>query len=152
APYLALGGPWLFAVETSGRVLAVDACTGEARWETTAPGPLGSPTIGFGRVFVIGAEGRLYALPLDAGQERWLYAPLSERDEPQPLVGVVSIHGRRLYATSQDGTLLAFNLSAAGPVLWPVPGGTAARNGRVVPPEADDPAETPASPTTEPQP
>ncbi len=141
APHLALAGPWLVAANAAGQLVAVDAAEGQPRWSAAAPGPLGSPTIGFGRAFVVGGDGQLWAVPFASDQPTWSYAPLQENGQPGRLVGVASIQGPRLYVTTADGVLVALDLlGATGPAPWPTPGGTPARNGRVVPPDA---AETP---------
>lgn len=136
SPDLALGGPWLITTDAGGGVAAVEALTGEPAWQATAPVPLGSPTIGFGHLFAIGSDGKLYGIPFAADRPIRAYAPTADEGGPEPLVGYASIHGPRLYVTTVSGALLAVDLGeTVGPAPWPVPGGTAARNGRVLPPD-----------------
>ncbi len=134
APHLALAGPWLLAAGADGSLRALDAATGEPTWEVELPeaAPFGSPTVGFGRVFVVDGLGRLQAIPFAADQETWKWMPRPRDGAIEKLAGVASIHGARLYVTTASGALLALDLKDAdGPAPWPVPGGTAARNGRV---------------------
>ena len=84
-PSLAPGGnPNFIRVQIPGteRVLCLDARTGKSLWEfsynveyTTAfpyaIGPRCTPTIDGGRVYTLGAEGRLMCLSLDSGQVLW---------------------------------------------------------------------------------
>ena len=139
APHLALGGPWLFAADMAGKLVAVEAATGEVQWRASAAAPLGSPTIGFGHVFVIDGDGALVAVPVAPEQPLWRYVARDEGNHAEVLCGVASIVGPRLYVTSLSGELLALDLrQPQGPVTWAVPGGTAARNGRVMPPGQDE--------------
>ena len=134
APDLALAGPWLIAAGADGSLQALEAALGEPVWSADAPeaAPFGSPTVGFGRVFVIDGLGRLQAIPFDSAQDRWKWLPKPREGALEKLTGVASIHGQRLYVTTTAGALLALDLpNADGPAPWPVTGGTAARNGRV---------------------
>lgn len=134
APHLALAGPWLIAADANGGIHALEGATGEPTWGVEYPesAPFGSPTVGFGRVFVIDGLGRLQAIPFAADQATWKWMPRPREGALEQLVGVASIHGARLYVTTATGALLALDLKdAEGPAPWPVPGGTAARNGRV---------------------
>ncbi len=133
-----IDGMALWTVEdlagADGSLRALDAATGEPTWEVELPeaAPFGSPTVGFGRVFVVDGLGRLQAIPFAADQETWKWMPRPRDGAIEKLAGVASIHGARLYVTTASGALLALDLKDAdGPAPWPVPGGTAARNGRV---------------------
>lgn len=134
APHLALAGPWLLAADAGGHLRALDTATGEPVWSIELPeaAPFGSPTVGFGRVFLIDGLGRLQAIPFDPQQVTWKWMPRPRDGAIEKLVGVASIHGARVYVTTATGALLALDVpDADGPAPWPVPGGTAARNGRV---------------------
>lgn len=132
--HLALAATWVVAAGANGRLAAVDAASGEPRWTAERPGPLSNPTVAFGHVFVVGGDGRLYAVPFDPAAEGWSFAETGPDGTATELVGDACVFGRRVYVTTRGGTLVALDLPAAvGPAPWPVPGGTAHRNGRVVP-------------------
>jgi hypothetical protein len=141
APDLALAGPWLLAATGDGRLVAFDPLSGEPTWQARRPGPLSSPTAGFGHVFVIGEAGRLFAVPFDVKAKGWTYIGFTPDGQPLPLAGAPCLFGPRLYVGTAADRLVALDLKDAdGDINWAVPGGTAQRNGRVVPPE-----ELPAS-------
>lgn len=135
APHLALAGPWLVAATESGSLLGVEASSGSATWRAERPGPLSSPAIAFGHVFVAGG-GQLHAVPLDARQPGWSFAAALDTGPTPALVSDPSIYGRRVYVGSAAGDLVGIDLAdPVGPAPWPLPGGTVRRNGRAVPPD-----------------
>lgn len=135
AAHLALAGPWLVAATESGRLLGVEAAGGELVWQAERPGPLSSPAVAFGHLFVTGG-GQLHAVPFDSRQPGWSFAATLDDGRTLALTADPSIYGRRVYAGSAEGELVGIDLAdPVGPAPWPLPGGTIWRNGRAVPPD-----------------
>lgn len=92
---------WLHAVRSDGRVA----------WELRGAGPFGPPAIEGDTVYVGSADGRLYAVALSTGRERWRYK--AEEDlTTRPAVA----HGAVLVASLQD-TVFAVD-AATGAWRW----------------------------------
>jgi outer membrane protein assembly factor BamB len=69
---LATDGATLYVSTGYGRVTALDAGTGEARWtqDLDAPGS-SAPTVQGGTVFIVSRDSRAWALDADTGRVRW---------------------------------------------------------------------------------
>jgi len=92
---------WLHAVRADGTVA----------WELQGAGPFGPPAIDGDTVYVGSADGRLYAIALATGREKWRYQ--AEEDlTTRPAVG----HGAVLVASQQD-TVFAVE-AATGAWRW----------------------------------
>jgi outer membrane protein assembly factor BamB len=115
-------------VSNGDRVLALDASTGEKRWESpikgiqniTQPAPAPAPAVIDGLVFVGSTDGTLHAIDATTGVERWTYAAgHSITGSPIVVDGVVYA------ATGQSQTLLDDMLFAlderTGERLWTFP-------------------------------
>lgn len=134
-PYPALAGPWLIAGNAAGELRAWDMASGEPTWADAVPGPAGSPLVAFGHVVTIGGDGALHARPLAPGQPGWRHAP----PDGERFTGLPGVFGRRVYAGTDAGRLIALHLEpATGPAPWPMAGGTLQRAGRVVPTDEAD--------------
>jgi len=106
-------GDRLFAVLTTGAVLALRARDGARMWRVNV-GPAGkplSPPATDGQRLFVGARDGLHALDLTDGCEVW-YFPTGRRVEAQPLVV-----GAAVYATGHDHRLYALD-AATGRERW----------------------------------
>jgi len=129
----AVASSTVVAATLTGHVLAFDLATGRARWDWTAPGVQpaiwSSPAV-FGQTVVVGIAsqygdkpleaGRIAALDLATGQQRWVFCVLSGCT---PGAGVwssaaIDAAGRGIVGVGNpvDG-LLAFD-TATGRLLW----------------------------------
>ena len=62
----------IYAANGAGDVLALDAANGAQLWKKRPGGPLrGSPTVGFGNVFVMTQDNQIYALNAADGAPAW---------------------------------------------------------------------------------
>lgn len=79
-------------------VEALSASDGKPIWKFTAStdysdsfgmsdGPRATPTVADGRVFVHGADGRVFALDLKSGKQLWSYDTVAEHNSPQGFFG-----------------------------------------------------------------
>jgi outer membrane protein assembly factor BamB len=111
---LAAGDEVLYAASRKGRVRALDAATGRARWEADTKADLAAgPSFGEGLVVVGTSSGTVIALEATDGKERWR-AQLSGEVLAAPLVA-----GDRVIVRTVDGRLLALN-AADGSEAWMV--------------------------------
>lgn len=150
APLPAVAGPWVFVTVADGRLLAFDATSGEPAWSAQRSGPLTSPIVARGHVLVGTGDGVIAAVSIADPAKGLIAAAVDADKRPARLSGVPCLLGDRLYAVSDEGLLVAFDLSGAtGPMEWPVPGGTAQRCGRSLP--ADE-LPAPLGPRPEPAP
>jgi outer membrane protein assembly factor BamB len=80
-------------------VACLDAATGKERWKFTYPtsyqdqlgkgdGPRATPVVAGGRVYTLGAQGRLHCLELESGKKVWDRALLEEYKVPPSYFGV----------------------------------------------------------------
>lgn len=116
---------------TNDIAVAIDGQRGAERWRTvlgpvtpghdgSENGPLSTPAIADGRVFVFTADGSLVALSLSSGEEQWRAAPDGGAvpfysHSASPLVfGDLVITSR---GTSEDGTLRAHRVDD-GSLAW----------------------------------
>ncbi|HAZ64107.1 MAG TPA: hypothetical protein DCZ72_10935 [Armatimonadetes bacterium] len=137
SPHPALAGPWAIYSASTGQLTALDTATGEIGWQANGPGPLSSPTVGYGRVFVTTGDGRLAAVPFDANQETLLTEGRNAEGALVSLVGEPCLIDGRVYVAGSGGVLCAFNLvEATGASDWPLPGGGPNRAGHSLPAEA----------------
>ena len=88
SPPLAVGGT-VYAGAANGIVYAVDAATGQKRWELKTGGPVvGAPALINGTLYVGSWSGGVYALDPDTGAEKWHF----QADSLIP-AGVIAIPG-----------------------------------------------------------
>jgi outer membrane protein assembly factor BamB len=102
----------LFVGSLAGHMIALDARTGRVLWRYDAgAGILSSPAVsGDGRAVVFGAsDGRVYALSTADGHVIW-----STLLDGQ-VSGSPTLVGKRIYVTSQGGSLWALETRDAGP-------------------------------------
>ena len=96
--------------------------TGEGQWQFAYPtafedrygynnGPRSSPVIADGRVFVVGAEGKLHCLELTSGKVLWRHDLLQEFKVPQDFFGVAST------PLALDGRLIVIVGAPSGPTV-----------------------------------
>ena len=116
-----LAGDRIIAGFDNGRVLAVDARSGEVLWETIVNAPSGrtelerladidAPARVSGNdVFVVGFQGRMAMLALESGQIWWARDASSYRG--------FAMDERTLYLTGADGVIMALRRTD-GAVLW----------------------------------
>jgi len=111
---LAAGDDVLYAASRKGKVRALDATTGRARWEADTKADLAAgPSFGDGLVVVGTSSGTLIALEATDGKQRWR-AQLSGEVLAAPLVA-----GDRVIVRTVDGRLMALN-AADGTETWMV--------------------------------
>jgi outer membrane protein assembly factor BamB len=106
------GKPESGARRATGALRALGREGGVTQWMRTLALPLrGALTLGNGRLFAGGSDGKIYAFDSSNGEARWFYdygAPFNS----QPVVA-----GSRVYIGSEDGNLLALDEST-GKLLW----------------------------------
>lgn len=69
----------IFAATRRGDVLALDANSGELKWQRNVKLPVKSaPVVKDNRLFVITTDNRLYALATDTGDTLWIHAGIAE--------------------------------------------------------------------------
>ncbi len=79
---LAFAEDFLIATTGSGEVIAMDPQTGEDKWRKRLSAPVRiAPLIVSGRVFIVTATNKTYALTLYDGAEIWNHVGLSENSE-----------------------------------------------------------------------
>lgn len=100
-------------------VEALDAQTGRGQWRFGYPttfqdrllrmdaGPRSTPVIDAGRVYTLGAEGKLHCLELDTGRSVWSHDLLAEYHPPESFFGVGT-------APLVEGRLVLVNVGAKG--------------------------------------
>lgn len=99
------------------KVFALDAKTGEIKWEAPAPAPMRSaPAVSDGRVFVITIDNQLVVYALDDGRKLWSNAGV---EEAAGLLGgsTPAVDGNLVIAAYTSGELLAFDVTD-GRSLW----------------------------------
>jgi len=107
-----------FGIPDTGAVLALAARTGEERWRFTLDpdhaAPAGGPLFVEDLVVISSREGEIVGLDRGTGSVRWSLPPLrpSQWD-----VRALANSGRRLFATSLSGVLVAYDL-ASRTELW----------------------------------
>ncbi|MCP4663697.1 MAG: PQQ-binding-like beta-propeller repeat protein [bacterium] len=123
-----------FSNGESDFLVALDAATGEERWryrigdaykghDGSNDGPLATPTIDDGLVYGLSPRGRLFALRLDSGDERWSHDLVEELGARAPLYGFVSapivVGGTLVMQTGGDGghSIAGFD-PKTGELLW----------------------------------
>jgi outer membrane protein assembly factor BamB len=96
----------------TGAVRALGREGGITRWMRTLAMPLrGGLTLGNGKLFAGGSDGKIYAFDSKNGEVRWLY------DYGQPFNSQPVLSRSRLYIGSEDGNLLALD-ERTGKLLW----------------------------------
>ncbi len=97
-----VAGPWLILFHRVGDkevVECLEAATGKSRWKADYPtayrddygkgdGPRSTPLVAGGRVFTLGAEGRLHCLDLNTGKVLWQRALHEDYQVPRNFFGV----------------------------------------------------------------
>ncbi|MBT5032425.1 MAG: outer membrane protein assembly factor BamB [Proteobacteria bacterium] len=107
-----LVGDAIFAASSEGRVVAVEAATGDRRWTVNLREPIsGGVGEGIGMVFVGTFDGDLYALDTGSGETRWK-VPLSSVISAPPMAA----DGRVIVRTA-DGRLTGLNVDN-GEQVW----------------------------------
>lgn len=91
---------------------AIDAQTGLERWRYSTDKDIGSPAVGYGKIFFWTKDKRVYALDADSGEKRWEFES-GHKIYSRPTVtdGKVLIYG--------DMDLYAFDANS-GALLWKV--------------------------------
>jgi len=100
-----------------GEVIALDAGTGEERWQAKVNSEvIAPPVIGEGLVLVRSDDGRVSAFEADSGKRRWFWTrelpTLTIRGNDAPALG-----SGRVFIGNADGSLVALSLND-GRVLW----------------------------------
>jgi outer membrane protein assembly factor BamB len=123
-----VAGVGVFAASHSGVLVAIDARSGRRGWSreiaTTSPvWPVGAT------LFLVDDSGRLMRLAAGTGETLWATA-LPAYEDPEDREGVITyagpvVAGDRVWITSSDGELLAFD-PTTGAALGsaPIPGGS----------------------------
>ena len=96
----------------TGTLRALGRQGGVTQWMRTLAKPLrGSLTLGDGRLFAAGSDGRVYAFDSRTGEARWFF-DYADSFNCRPVVSK-----SRVYVGSEDGTLLALDENK-GSLLW----------------------------------
>ena len=131
-------------VAMGAEVHATDASSGEAIWhrryETKATTrALGSVALAGSTVVVSSRDGKVFGLDVDTGYTLWSY-DLGHKVVAEPIVAK-----GWLYATTDDGYVIALNVADTSLDGWHNFGGNPQKNGMVIPPTPPKPAELGAS-------
>jgi eukaryotic-like serine/threonine-protein kinase len=97
-------------------VVALDASTGQPRWEYRGPSEaqLYTPALVDGRAYVVGHDQRVVALDSASGDVIWEFEAGSEVE------ALPSVADGILYTAGNDGTALAID-TATGETAWTLP-------------------------------
>ena len=109
-PIIAAGKAYFGAL--NGVMYAVDALTGDNRWDFTTGGPvLGSAAYDNNTIIVGSMDGKIYGLDANNGSLKWSYQTGGGINVPPVVSQGVAFVG------SRDGNMYAFNVST-GSLLW----------------------------------
>lgn len=113
----ALAGDAIVAPAKDGRVYAVNRTTGELLWQSDVDAGVSSPAVFGDRVYVgggaFGTPGRVVALDLATGSERWSFTPNGPVQASLTYAG-----GRIVFSTNTDhGRVYALE-AATGALTW----------------------------------
>jgi outer membrane protein assembly factor BamB len=107
-----LDGDRLYVGTNDGRLIALDAASGERRWSFTgAESVLAAPAVAGGRVYFGGYDGHVYALDATSGALLW------KRQTGRPVVSTPAIAGDRVVVGSRSYDLFGLD-AATGEVAW----------------------------------
>lgn len=130
SPVIADDTAWLVDVES--KVTAIDVHTGDLRWRNQLYnegvdwgfGPVATPALADGRLFVPTPRDYLYALDAASGDRLWrvgagdsVIRPLPYKVAARGFVGAAVVTGDVVWAGATDGVLRAID-AASGAVLW----------------------------------
>jgi outer membrane protein assembly factor BamB len=105
-------GERIYAADRKGRVVKLDAETGERLWSTDTEAPLAAgPGVGEGLVVVGSSDGYVIALDAESGAERWRAEVSSE------VLAVPRIDLDKVIVQTADGTIAALD-GADGRQVW----------------------------------
>lgn len=126
----------VYAINHSGRMVAIDIRTGERVWESNISG-LYTPWIAGNFIFVVTAEDELVALSLRDGRIRWV-TPLQRFQDPPKREGLIRwagpvLAGDRLIVVSSHGYILSVS-----PYTGEILSGEEIRSGSVITPIVAD--------------
>jgi outer membrane protein assembly factor BamB len=116
----------LFVGSDSGQLLALDASTGETRWEFMTQGDIRArPTVDGDRVYVHSDDGHLYALEVSGGKELWRAetAPTKrikhgeENSRYNYFSSAAAVSENGIYVGGFDGCVVALDV-ASGDERW----------------------------------
>ena len=112
APGVAVHGTRLITGTHDGRLLAVDARTGEIQWEfKTGDAVIATPVVANGRVFCGSFDGFVYALDAATGALAW------KHDTGGPVTSAVAVSGDRVVAGSRSFDIEALD-ARTGAAAW----------------------------------
>jgi len=94
-----------------GLVVALSAGWGVVRWRTRVGASETSPLLAYGRLYVGGWNGTIYALDQATGRIEWRF------ETGGPVKGGLAAEGGRVYAGSYDGHVYALD-ARTGRLLW----------------------------------
>lgn len=114
-----VSGGMIYAMDGDNQVTALDAETGQKRWDTTIKSENkrdkeafgGGVAVGEGRVYVSSGYGAVVALNAQTGNEVW------RRDTTSPMQSAPAIADGRVFAITDDNELYVLD-SATGDLLW----------------------------------
>lgn len=114
---LAFADGYIFVSSGLGKVVSLDATTGELVWARVTRVPLNSaPTVSNGRVFVSSDDNELYALNSNTGEVLWTYQGIVETAR-MLTTPVAAVQDDVVIAPFSSGELVALRVQNGG-VLW----------------------------------
>lgn len=114
---LAFADGYVFVSSGLGKVVSIDAATGELVWARVTRVPLNSaPTVSNGRVFVLSDDNELYALNSNTGEVLWTYQGIVETAR-MLTTPVAAVQDDVVIAPFSSGELVALRVQNGG-VLW----------------------------------
>ena len=110
--YFVVADGTLYVLGEDENLYAIDAQTGLERWRYSTDKDIGSPAVGYGKIFFWTKDKRVYALDADSGEKRWEFES-GHKNCSRPTVtdGKVLIYG--------DMDLYAFDANS-GALLWKI--------------------------------
>ena len=114
---LAVQGDTLVIASGFGYVAALDAATGNEKWQHALGSPMtGAPTIKEGRIYVVSNNNEIYALRLDDGETEWSDQAISESARVLGSPSAAAVEDF-VIAPFSSGEIIAY-LASNGRRLW----------------------------------
>lgn len=102
----------LYTADANGKVIALNAQTGQPAWEINLKAPVSAgPAVGEGKLVVGTSDGRVIAVDLTSGKVVWISKASSE------ILAAPKISGNEVFIHTMDGGLSALSL-LDGRQLW----------------------------------
>jgi outer membrane protein assembly factor BamB len=108
--YLVFGGDRIYCLWASNGTVKWTINTGNGNWGD------GSPTIADGKVFIGGANWRLYAIDLETGAVLWTFQTLTTGGSNYGLYAAPAVYNGHVYQAACDGWVYQILIDQPGPI------------------------------------